>query len=463
MATSSKNKSQPFYENDSEQVGSKSKKAKLGTSNTNETTESSDCDMNESDDIQSILILDCHEIIKDIRKFNKFINDNLKDIQVRNIRKTKNGNIQIYVENNFSVNEILTNEDRFPGKLKVQANKKLYSIVLKGLNYEQARIYKEQLEEEYGVIDMQKITSFKNKNQVVNKTIIKVADKQTADRLIQDKIKLDHVRYNVEEYKKPIRLLQCFKCQKFGHVAKQCRLAKTICQKCGRDDHNVDDNNKLICNMQTRSCINCGQSGHSAAYPLCPKKKELIQQIKERQTNRANTQQSLQAPTNQQSSYASIVQNVNNKVHQVTRQLEQKQETSLNQVNDKLNQIISNQQTIINELKKRVDTLESKIEQLVAEKEQQNKVNTFLLSTFIDSQFLAGAKFNDAIVSKFISTIKSCKDISIMTEEKVRESFERLVNRKVNNNNNSNNRLSLGNNPSNNAPKTSAAATKTTK
>lgn len=67
-------------------------------------------------------------------------------------------------------------------------------------------------------------------------------------------------RYNVREYiQKPIR---CFKCQKFGHVAKVCREERR-CAKCGGDHEYGECGEKV-----NPKCCNCGW-GHSAAYWGC--------------------------------------------------------------------------------------------------------------------------------------------------------------------------------------------------
>lgn len=69
-----------------------------------------------------------------------------------------------------------------------------------------------------------------------------------------------YMRYNVREFiHKPMR---CFKCQKFGHVAKLCKGEKR-CAKCG-GAHDYGE-----CGEGTiPKCCNCG-GAHSAAYWGC--------------------------------------------------------------------------------------------------------------------------------------------------------------------------------------------------
>ena len=66
----------------------------------------------------------------------------------------------------------------------------------------------------------------------------------------------------VEEYK--YRPQQCFKCQRFGHVAKYCRSEQDTCSNCGEAGHKIFD-----CSSDT-SCYHC-KSSHLSSSRICPK------------------------------------------------------------------------------------------------------------------------------------------------------------------------------------------------
>ena len=68
--------------------------------------------------------------------------------------------------------------------------------------------------------------------------------------------------------------LRCFKCQKFGHPAKACKNAKTVCHKCGETEHDG------VCQTGLK-CVNCTEN-HPASSKDCPvfKKEQAIQQIR---------------------------------------------------------------------------------------------------------------------------------------------------------------------------------------
>ena len=79
--------------------------------------------------------------------------------------------------------------------------------------------------------------------------------------------------YIVREYIPPP--LRCFKCQRFGHVAGQCR-GKLRCAKCG-GEHEYGKCGK----DDVLKCCNCGGQ-HSAVYGGCEKQREAkeVQKIK---------------------------------------------------------------------------------------------------------------------------------------------------------------------------------------
>lgn len=68
--------------------------------------------------------------------------------------------------------------------------------------------------------------------------------------LRKGKVCLNWERYNVRKFLRP---LQCFKCYKYGHLAKYCR-GIDICSNCRSTEHKHD-----TCESITK-CINCDYS-----------------------------------------------------------------------------------------------------------------------------------------------------------------------------------------------------------
>lgn len=79
------------------------------------------------------------------------------------------------------------------------------------------------------------------------------------------------------------RLLQCFNCQRFGHLARQCKrppvcghcAAEHLTRKCVRaSDHACPDSSQ--CHHPPALCALC-KGSHSASSRACPVRQELIQ------------------------------------------------------------------------------------------------------------------------------------------------------------------------------------------
>ena len=115
-----------------------------------------------------------------------------------------------------------------------------------------------------------------NQKHVVPQRIYKVLNKERiATRNIKlifpdnnrpEYIFLGSQRFRVEPYVQNV--LQCYRCQGYGHTSKVCRSTKVKCTICS-GNHNYKD-----CPKTQVLCANCG-GGHSAGYGGCPRRKEV--------------------------------------------------------------------------------------------------------------------------------------------------------------------------------------------
>ena len=232
--------------------------------------------------------------------------------------------------------ESLINKD-FGNKriIELKAKESECIIVLKGANFDDLKHHMEELQQN-GVKDIKEIKSFKP-NTVINKVKLVCNDPNTANQLLKNGIKLSYILYKTEELKQLPRIIQCFKCQGFGHLAKECRKDKPVCATCGKSDHKLDDKNKPICESSTRFCVNC-KGDHSSAYSKCPKKIEKIDLFNKELVNK-----NIITRTNQTVKYADIVKTGTAKGVPTTfeKTLLEKLENITNICNDNSNKITS--------------------------------------------------------------------------------------------------------------------------
>ena len=91
---------------------------------------------------------------------------------------------------------------------------------------------------------------------------------------IPNHVTIDYCRYNIRPFEE--RPTRCFKCQRFGHTIKNCKMNGDKCDKCG-ENHNSRD-----CKIDIRKesinvkCANCGQN-HPAFSKRCERYKLAVE------------------------------------------------------------------------------------------------------------------------------------------------------------------------------------------
>ncbi|XP_023243208.1 uncharacterized protein LOC111641289 [Centruroides sculpturatus] len=93
----------------------------------------------------------------------------------------------------------------------------------------------------------------------------------------QRKVNIGWVRCNMEEY---YSIIQCYKCCRYGHFAKECRSEHSYCNYYGEDHRYSDCKNKAT----APSCINCIKakaptSAHKADNNTCTERGKIIKNI----------------------------------------------------------------------------------------------------------------------------------------------------------------------------------------
>jgi hypothetical protein len=137
--------------------------------------------------------------------------------------------------------------------------KKPCEIIIKGLNYKTINSYSYELSK----IGIKQINQMMKSNENFRMIRAECTDNDVKEKLIKEGIKIDHFSLKVEDYKRPIRPLQCFNCQKFDHVATNCPdKNKPVCLKCG-GDHIVK-----VCTSDEVKCANCNLD-HTSSYKGC--------------------------------------------------------------------------------------------------------------------------------------------------------------------------------------------------
>ena len=91
---------------------------------------------------------------------------------------------------------------------------------------------------------------------------------------LKEGIKINHTIITAEDFVPRQRIIQCYNCFKYGHVAKLCHQKHPTCQICA-GNHSQDE-----CHQQSSKCRNCQSPNHYATSRDCPVYKEAMNSIR---------------------------------------------------------------------------------------------------------------------------------------------------------------------------------------
>lgn len=209
-------------------------------------------------------------------------------VQIKCIKKEKNGNVKIFTTgNNKEETEKLINQihEKVAGvTAKVEESFKK-SIIIR--NIDSATNKKEVAEAIIRKIQKGSAAEYETR---VNLKPTYRGDSQVAIvrmdqediKKIGNSIKIGWVDCIAQEMLTP---KQCYNCYSYGHIARECTKQKVemkgVCRKCGNTDHLERD-----CQNQAK-CRDCGKEGHSSGKMTCPIYRRLVRE--ERQSGRKKT------------------------------------------------------------------------------------------------------------------------------------------------------------------------------
>ena len=251
-------------------------------------SKSKDMQMNEIK--VKILVLNVSEFITDQAKLNREIDKLQIDKKNIIVHPTANNNLMLYLKNESDLKAILHDQLAFDDKKKIRLDlTEKIDVVIKGLSYEQALSLMDQLKiagiTEIINLEKKKIDSvYENENsspKTKHWLIVgaKCCDVTTINRLSNEGIKIEYMRYKVEKYIRPIHVIQCHQCNQFGHKLEQC-TNKQSCLRCS-GDHTIKE-----CSSTTRKCSNCG-GNHHATYKQCRTYQQKVNEKMEKLKNKS--------------------------------------------------------------------------------------------------------------------------------------------------------------------------------
>jgi hypothetical protein len=119
---------------------------------------------------------------------------------------------------------------------------------------------------------LRRTQKYLNKIAAHHSVVIFTNSIEEADECLRRGIIIKGRHYNPEKYTPELNITQCFKCYKFGHIAKHCKNEQK-CGNCGEKGHETSD-----CDNNTK-CAGCGEP-HPAWHIECSKRDEEGNRLK---------------------------------------------------------------------------------------------------------------------------------------------------------------------------------------
>jgi hypothetical protein len=200
-------------------------------------------------------------------------------------------------------------------------------VVIKGINYKIGTDSSEELKQ----MGIKSITKFSN-NEEFNIIKAEIIDESTLNKIIKDGLFIGYKRLKVEKFIQPVKITQCFNCQKFGHYSINCKVKEATCVKCG-GKHQLKD-----CKAPKAKCANCGNE-HTSSYGGCTYKQTQIKEKIEKNN--------MKSTNNLLKSYSSVITG-----NQINASEEKFKSISdeISGISDLVNRINSNLEKKINEV-----------------------------------------------------------------------------------------------------------------
>jgi hypothetical protein len=203
--------------------------------------------------------------------------------QIESIRTLKSGDVLVLGKHPHDYNILLAEWPEHPdyGKLIPKLPREStvdMSVVVRGVHTSVSNdeVMKSLLEKN---IVPKEVTRIESKTTGPTNNIRIILDsKKDQEMLLKEKLTMFHQRFNVTPFYEDPKVLQCFRCQQFGHTFHSC-TQQQACVRCGLD-HRVSE-----CQVERADskCINCS-GNHGASFKRCPAYREALEKTLHQQS-----------------------------------------------------------------------------------------------------------------------------------------------------------------------------------
>ncbi|XP_023240773.1 uncharacterized protein LOC111639207 [Centruroides sculpturatus] len=229
------------------------------------------------------------------QKFLASIDPHKDLVRIDGIRKMKEGGIVVTLASDGDKVRVLEHKEISNAKLQVQSPVKwrprmllvdvprvledddLLKVIL-ALNLDLLYGSKD-VDLEYLKQDFRLLYRVGKRRELLVNWVVEVFSPELQKRILNiSKIYVDYRSCPIRDF---YEITRCYKCQMYGHIARNCRQLKEVCYKCGKEGHRGRD---CEGDVQIKLCIPCKKLGrphsHNSGYKDCYAYQVMISRYK---------------------------------------------------------------------------------------------------------------------------------------------------------------------------------------
>lgn len=190
----------------------------------------------------------------------------LKVPNIINIEKSGLNRVKVYVRGIKDANLLVQNENLAKENLRAFIPNHLLfrKAVIRNVDtYFDDDYLTKNIESPYNILEVKRL-----KRKVMSDGNASYVDTQSVvisfeGNILPKSVIINSVILEVEPFIQ--RVIQCFKCLRYGHVARQCRSKNNLCNDCGKS---IEENH--TCVAEDIFCLHCNNNSHSTTSKNCP-------------------------------------------------------------------------------------------------------------------------------------------------------------------------------------------------
>ena len=214
---------------------------------------------------RTIIVLKPQQHVNNSSEIRKEFNRKFPDIALTLAVPTASGSVRLEFQNNNTRNEVAKEWglDSFGGNSGVRSPTAQPTIGIIKKVEENTEDITEAIQQRYPGTELD---FFRRNGQLTGTVKVIFKAHSSYDRAMNDGgLKICGAKYNLEQYLSKPKVIRCYKCQNYGHIAPKCRAKESRCGICCQAGH---QSNQCTSKPTNPKCLHC-KGDHFTGAKIC--------------------------------------------------------------------------------------------------------------------------------------------------------------------------------------------------